>query len=255
MVIKIIQRQRGLTLTELLVVVVIIVIIALALIPAVTQRTERARVATARQEVKELAMAEDACAITTGYYLPLQLLDDIKLSNRPVDDSLNLENDLIYLIDPYFVYIDASGNYIDPPSQDELPQSDHNHRIFINWNGPYLSFVKTVLDIADVDKRSFASRDFPLDPWNIPYRFFSPIGIIGSNADTTEKNLVNIINNSGFSDGDVTQDWNDRYSGRWMIISLGKNQEINYPNDNDYDDIVHAFGLVVHETNYFVRRF
>jgi len=255
MLIKLMQRKIGLTLTELLVVVAIIGIISLALIPAITQRTENARVATARQEVKELAMAEDSCAITTGYYVPLQLLDNIKLSNEARDDSLNYETEVRYLIDPFYVYIKASGYNQPGTNQEIFNRSNYNHKIFTQWYGPYTSFVKTILKFVDVDPRPFSRRDYPLDPWDIPYRFFSPIGIIGNNANTTEKNLTNIFNNSGFSDGYVTLNLNDRYSGRWMIVSFGRNQEINYPTDVNNDDIVHAFGLVVHETNYFVRRF
>jgi len=252
MLIKLMKRKIGLTLTELLVVVAIIGIISLALIPALTQRTENARVATARQEVKELAMAEDSCAITTGYYLPLQLLDDIKRSTRVEDDSLNNEIDSIFLIDPFYTYIDNLGNY-SIPTQELLPTSNYNqYRIYTQWSGPYTSFVKTLLNYVP---QAMERRDFPLDPWNTPYRFFSPIGIIGDGADTEETDLTVISNNAAFSNGRITLDIPDYARGRWLIVSLGRNRQFDDPDNLSSDDIVHAFGLVIHETNYLVWRF
>jgi len=253
MLIKLMKRKIGLTLTELLVVVAIIGIISLALIPALTQRTENARVATARQEVKELAMAEDSCAITTGYYLPLQLLDDIKRSTRTDDDSLNNEPGSILLIDPFYTYIDNQGIY-HIPAQESLPNSNYDqYRIYTQWSGPYTSFVKTLLNF--VDSPTDSSFDFPLDPWNIPYRFFSPIGIIGDGADTEETDLTVISNNAAFSNGRITLDIPDYARGRWLIVSLGRNRKFDDPDNSSNDDIVHAFGLVIHETNYLVWRF
>ncbi len=249
-VIQLSYKKAGLTLTELLVVVAIIGIIALALIPAITQRTENARIATARAEVKELAMAEDTCAITTGYYIPLQVLDDIKFSRYVTDDSLDNESSTVFLIDPFFIYIESDGT-TNTPTQTNLVNEDEEDRIYAQWDGPYTSFVKTLLSYEPDADTSF---DYPLDPWKIPYRFFSPIGIIGSGADTTTNDLSAIRSNTSFSDGRITTDLPDYSRGRWMIMSLGRNQEFDDP-DNLNDDIVHSFGLVVHETNYFVRRF
>lgn len=256
MLINLMKRKIGLTLTELLVVVAIIIIITLALIPAVTQRTERARVATARREVKELAMAEDSCAIATGYYIPLQLLDNIKRSTDIDDDALNNEVDTIFLIDPFFEYIDNDGNrhlpgYRPGTDQLELPTSNFNqYRIYRQWDGPYSSFVKDLLTFVP---SAPTRRDFPLDPWNIPYRFFSPIGIIGSGAATNEKDLTVISSNTAFSDGRITQNLPNYSRGKWLIMSPGRNQE--FSNNPDNDDIIHYFGVVIQESNYLIKAF
>jgi len=274
------EIQKGFTLIEMLVVVLTIAIIALALIPVVTQRVEKARIATARTEVKELAMAEDSCAITTGFYVPLQVLDDIKFHKDLNDDSLDREPFLrtyttrppvvtILLINPFYQYIEwdpvAKTTTINanPVQEDMVNQTDES-QIYRRWDGSYTSYAKTLLNLVFPSENTSliydSNFDYPLDPWNVPYRFFSPIGIIGTYAYTNETDLEQILMtidyNSGynFSDGKITTNLLNYTNGRWAIVSPGPNRRFISTNDQ-YDDIVHFFGLAVHETNYFVRRF
>src|SRR5262245_24954443 len=69
--------QRGVTLTELLVVLVIISILSTIAVPVYINHAERGRIATAQSEVKTIAEAEDACGSFHSFYVPLQVLDDI----------------------------------------------------------------------------------------------------------------------------------------------------------------------------------
>src|SRR3990170_2792993 len=78
---KTIRTQGGVTLTELLVVLLIISLLSTIAIPVYVTRAENAKVNTARQETREIAQAEEQCAIIHGFYVPLQILDDLITDN------------------------------------------------------------------------------------------------------------------------------------------------------------------------------
>src|SRR5690606_24010292 len=71
-------------------------------------------------------------------------------------------------------------------------------RLVQNWSGPFISFQRFWYDFTpvgidydgpgDPDYRDSDDlfRDFPLDPCGNPYRFYSPLGIIGGDLDDEE---------------------------------------------------------------------
>ena len=87
-------------------------------------------------------------------------------------------------------------------------------------------------------------NDHPLDPWGQPYRFYSPIGLIGSNASTSTPSSWNT---NSFSDGRLTSS-DDRFD-RYAIVSFGPDGEADSSSNAD-DDIIYYFGVVVSETTF-----
>lgn len=240
----------GVTLTELLVVLAIIGLLATIAIPVYVQRTEEARVRTAQQEVREIAKAEEMVAMIHGFYVPIQVLDDIAvdLTNRTTrTDDLQNETDTIYLIDPYVnVQDQIAGN----PPQPTLQDRDTNprvHKLYYFWQGPFLNPSRVFIgDETSAEPRQLSEdlirRDHPLDPWGQPYRMYSPVGIVGSSAGATDRGS---FNTGSFSNGRLTT--NDDRFDRFAIVSFGRD---NLSDGVSYtgNDIFYLFGIVATES-------
>ena len=155
-------------------------------------------------------MAERTVAYEYGFYVPLQMLDD--LAPRPRTrtgrtDDLGNEPQTLRLIDRSAPVAEQLG------SQPGLRSADPRiERLIANWNGPYAQTKRIYFSSAegsdnpaDFEAESIP-RDYPIDPWGNPYRFYSPAGIIGTAAlDSTPRALAT----DTFSDGVLT-DQDDR---------------------------------------------
>lgn len=245
-----IRKNAGVTLTELLVVLAIIGLLATIAVPVYVNRAEQAKLRVAQEECRSIAQAEEACALAHGFYVPIQLLDDVPETDETDADSINNESDQIYVIDAG-ISVDAQE-----ASQPQLGDTDSNQKInnMINfWQGPFLNPTRVWYDasryqnpwdpsMSNVDIR----RDFPTDPWNVPYRMYSPIGIVGTNA------LAENFNTDAFSDGNLTP--NDDRFDRFAIVSFGPDGISDTDSRKSAtapdDDIVYYFGTVVSETAY-----
>jgi len=254
------KDTAGVTLTELLVVLLIIAILGTIAVPVYLNRIETARVRVAQAEVRELAQAEDMVAAIHGFYVPLQMLDDV-VPPTPADtraDSIDNEA----TANPYLYKV-----ALPPDAQlgTQLQLSDRTTdkdvaSLYNNWQGPFINFnryfkgveggalIANAVDSTDQQ----IQRDFPLDPWGQPYRFYGPLGILGSNA--TELNFQQ-WDRDAFSDlfqndysGDRERDPFDRFA----IVSYGPNQVPNRTADltGEGDDIIYLFGFVASETQY-----
>jgi prepilin-type N-terminal cleavage/methylation domain-containing protein len=248
------NRNRGLTLTELLVVMLIIGLLSSIAVPVYINRMEDARVRLAMAECREIAMAEEQCAMIHGFYVPFQVLDDLP---HPPNLSLqgdtirNEPNGTILLINPLIRPEDQSGNQL------VLGTSSNNPRVrdMINhWAGPFINYQRVYTGNQDPKDPNFINTtevrlDFPLDPWGQPYRFYSPLGIIGSNALNT--NLTNLT--YSFSDGALTTN-DDRNFQRYAVVSFGRD---NLPETAtvgpNRDDVIYFFGVTGVESEFGLR--
>lgn len=229
------HSRRGGIVVETIIILVVIVLLVLIAIPVYRGGPEDARVAQAQRDVLTLARAQERLADTVGYYLPLQLLDNEALSDEARTaraDTLANEPDALKAIPRD---LEASDG---PPEQ---PALDDLSNLRENWAGPYaqikriyLGEARENLDLSVISEQS-VRRDYPLDPWGQPYRFYSPIGIIGSRAAKTS---TDTFDTDAFSDGALTTD-DDRFE-TFAIVSYGPNGESDSVTDIN-DDIIYLF--------------
>lgn len=234
-------KQKGVTLTELLVVLAIIGILATVAIPTYTNKVENARVASATQEVKEIAHAMEVCNFIHGFYVPIQVLDDIPTANGITDsnsDDISQAVDRnIGIIDPLSSVTAQHFSSGTPPHQFNINDSNARVQALVDdWQGPFLDPQRTY-------DESYEWLDFPLDPWGEPYRWYSPIGIIGTGDYDSP-----VVNFTQFGDGILTISY-DRFD-RFAIVSFGKDNTPDLENAVDGDDVIYFFGTVPNESVY-----
>ncbi|GAB4321744.1 MAG: hypothetical protein Kow0059_16550 [Candidatus Sumerlaeia bacterium] len=246
------RPDRGVTLIELLVVLAIIGLLATIAIPVYINRVEQAKVRVAQQEVAEIATAQDILGLTHGFYVPLQMLDDLPASVAapdPKDDSLSNENDL-YLIDLSVPVQDqlTSQKRLSSRTTDPKVASLYNF-----WQGPFLNPQRVYIgDAVNNDPNNIPTTriplDYPLDPWTTPYRFYSPLGIIGTNASQDTTINAGVMENFSFSDGRITT-VNDRFD-RFAIVSFGPDRVADTAATTNPDDIIYTFGYQFTESTF-----
>lgn len=256
----------GVTLTELLAVLVIVAILATLAVPAAIRRNAQAKVSVARSETETLAKAEEMCAVTHGFFVPLQMLNDLPIDIQTRDpDSNDLQSEFgrgLLLIDVntqlltqqtggQVVFQDASP---DPRVREMIrtwagPFADF-HRYFIGGN--FTSTGGTQPTQLSLDQ---IARDFPLDPWGNPYRLYSPMGITGQTIGvTTPIASINQIDNDTFSNGQLTNT-DDRFD-RFAVVSFGPDSISDRTTTSGAvsgltvlgDDIIYQFGAISQRT-------
>ncbi|HUT23897.1 MAG TPA: prepilin-type N-terminal cleavage/methylation domain-containing protein [Sumerlaeia bacterium] len=243
--------SRGTTMTELLVVLVIISLLATIAVPVYVNKSRQAQIAVARAEIREIAQALNQCAILHGFIVPLQMLDDLAPGLRsgggtvPVDD-LDNEADPVYLIDPIGDIVNQVGNQL------TLENRLGNSRVmdlYETWAGPFLSSQRVYgKDPNREAQESDVRRDYLLDPWGQPYRLYSPIGLVGSNAQSTDPDSWD--NDTTF-DGQLT--YTDARFDRFAIVSYGPDTTSGSRDDNPDDigdDVVHLLMGMISESSF-----
>lgn len=270
------NNKRGLTLTELLAVLMILGLLTTIAVPVYVNRQEEARIAVARQEAKKIAEAEETVAALHGFYVPFQILDDLPFVptgstnfNRQERINGNPDANIIRLIDPFVRSEDQINGPLQPLLSDggltgNPTPTNENARVrnlIQKWNGPYIQFHRfwynqetnaagdpiRYAGPADPDYMIHPDlfRDFPLDPWGNPYRFYSASGIIGNGNDHEDFDFN--TPNSNFSNGFLTRNDPDRFD-RWAVVSYGRDgisdTDSDGPLNNNLpgNDIVYLFG-------------
>jgi len=237
-------RRAAVTLTELLVVLVIIGILSTIAVPVYINQAERARVATAHLEVRELAQAMEACGITHGRYVPLQVLNDLPGTTAQqgsgnsdvIQDETALDAINFDLATQQLTNFAISNPLLSITSTDPRTVT-----MVKNWAGPFINFQRVYVPVGHTPN-TVNKSDFPLDPWGNPYRFYSPIGIIGST------NNIEPYAQSDFDGALTTQD--DRFD-RWAIVSWGPDGQSDTLNANiTQDDVSYVFGSATAETTF-----
>lgn len=256
------RTNRGVTLTELLVVMLIISLLATVAVPVYVNRAENARVAIANAECREIAQAEEQCAILHGFYVPFQVLDDTPALGPNLfvatEDSITQDatiNGNTSVINPLIRPFDQLGRQ---PTLNQYTVNSRLRSMVLNWQGPFLNpqrvYLGNRLDLRPGNPDYFSSPwfrlDFPLDPWGTPYALYSPLGIVGSNA----YNNVNVSNyNLNFSDGLLTN-VDNRFLERYAVVSFGRDSISETLNaTNDRNDIVYLFGVAGVESTFAFR--
>jgi prepilin-type N-terminal cleavage/methylation domain-containing protein len=235
-------RQAAVTLTELLVVLVIISTLSTIALPVYVNQAERARMSVAQLEVKELANAQETCGIMHGLYVPLYILDNLP-GNRGLGQDSTADT-----------IGDASGiNLFDfsvPANRlvadGNLPiSSSTNSKVFnlvSNWEGPFINFQRFY--DSNTDPFDLNQNDFPLDPWGNPYRFYSPVGIVGTTA---------IRETYSASDFNSITSADDNFD-TWAVVSYGPNGEsdtvLGIGSTGIRDDVYFRFGSARAETTF-----
>lgn len=247
------HTNEGFTLTELLVVMVIIGLLATVAIPVYVTRMEHARIKVAGAEAREIAQAEEQCALIHGYYVPFQVLDDRPDIQGQTSIGDTIDNDYLtqlFVVSPLVPPLRQQGH--------QLTLDDQNARITTmveEWQGPFLNLQRVYTGSEDPKDPNFVNGravhlDFPLDPWGEPYRFYSPIGIVGTNAYRGTTPIDDALGVS-FSDGYLTTN-DDRNFERYAVVSYGGDQlpETSLPGNEYRDDIIYLFGTGGVESNF-----
>jgi prepilin-type N-terminal cleavage/methylation domain-containing protein len=236
--------RQGVTLTELLVVLAIIGLLATIAVPVYVNKMEQAKVTTAKHEVRELANAEDVCGIMHGFYVTLNMLDDLpyRSVNRPavVDDIENTRN----VLNPYLI---STGIPITDQETNQLRLSQFTSiksvsNLYFGWQGPFMNFKRYFLgDGVYVEPpdplTEDIARDYPLDPWGNPYIIVTELGYVTPRGLITGQNIQ-------------ASQSPDREFDRMAVISLGPDGSVQslgddgltYINLTAADDIWVYFG-------------
>lgn len=271
-------KRRAVTLTELLVVLAIISLLATIAVPVYLQKSEQARVAVARQEVRSIAEAEQQVFALYGFFVPIHILDNIpdplpgaSLSGTRDDFESDPNLSSKYVMDPLGSLPDQSSG----GNQANLGQlsQDSNarvRRLVSAWTGPFLNAQRiqmgdkdqgAVGNVVGAASQTQVSNALIVDPWGYPYRMYSPLGVVGSaGVDLTSPptlNQTSQLYDLNYDDGRLTN--NDRRFDRWAIISFGRDGISDSAagkyaggttNLSGLDDIFYTFGITVGESFY-----
>jgi prepilin-type N-terminal cleavage/methylation domain-containing protein len=239
---------RGVTLIEMLVVMLIISLLATAALPVFIARIEDSRRTTAQLEVAEIAKAQTLVAIAPNVYVPLQVLNDLPdrgaFSVTPADGDPSIINSANR--NWRLVRVDLGAKrQLDGNLQPLLSTSDsepQGQKVVREWRGPFLNPQRVWVGTGSANDRR--ALDHPMDPWGNPYRFYSPIGIIGTGALST---TATSYSTQQFSNGVLTEN-NNRFD-RYAIVSFGADG-VPDPVNNLVDDVVYTFGIDPNESTF-----
>lgn len=273
-------KRRAVTLTELLVVLAIISLLATIAVPVYLQKSEQARVAIARQEVREIADAEQQVFALYGYFVPIHILDNVpdlptgQTTSAPRDDFAHDNyRGQEFLIDPLGnLQNQITGGPSGSDQQRTLSTTDvalhaRVRRLIENWAGPFLNAQRKQTGYGDQGglisgggtTQEQVTRALVLDPWGRPYRMYSPIGIVGNDGNLTTvpaPSQISLLYDLTYDNGHLTV--SDQRFDRWAIVSFGRDglsdsyngKYTSTVSQNVLDDIFYTFGVTAGESFY-----
>ncbi|MCX7019507.1 MAG: prepilin-type N-terminal cleavage/methylation domain-containing protein [bacterium] len=234
-------RHSGFTLTEMLVVMVIVGLLATIAIPVYINRMEESRVKLAQGECKQIADAEDQCALIHGFYVPFQILNALPHPQNQTRNGDTIRNQpnpsSIYLINPLIRPNYQIGSQW--TLNDGINGNNARVTLMVNyWEGPFLNLHRVYVQQGFNPVNNYNYYDFPLDPWGNPYLFYSALGIIGQYISSG--NFTNLTIN--FSNGQLTNLDQRNYIDRYAVVSYGHDGLPNTITPNYFDDVIYLFG-------------
>lgn len=237
MKLKLTQRRLGAIVVETISITAAIGLLALIALPVYVGRNEAAQLETAETEVRALARAQLEAARVYGVYLPLQTLDDAR-----VDPSTRTDRTDDWAGEPDDLRVVDPSQPIESQIGEQIALGSNHPKIatmISGWQGPLYQSRRVYLGEATHTAEPFEitaeliRRDYPLDPWGNPYRFYSPIGLIGSRADQTGPIA---FGSDEFSDGTLTRN-DDRFDS-FAIVSFGMDGMSDSVSRNN-DDVIY----------------
>jgi prepilin-type N-terminal cleavage/methylation domain-containing protein len=251
---KKLRRMKAVTLTELLVVLAIIALLATIAVPVYINQMQRARVATAQMETREIAEALQHAAITHGFLVPIHVLDNMPNRDDQLSGNTNSQDDFDNMFgsgDARYV-VDVSKPLEDQigGEQDQLVDNSSNPRIRAmveGWQGPFLNpkRVRYVGETAGSPGTGDITRDLVVDPWGNPYRVYSPFGLTGGYGVFDEVvNEVSTNMDSLYIPGGGGEQ-RSRFD-RWAVLSSGPDGDQTWNTNNPLiqnDDIYYTFSV------------
>lgn len=256
-------RRRAVTLTELLVVLAIISLLATLAVPVYVNKTEQARRATARAEVRAIANAQEIVAATHQLYVPMHLLDNLANDSGGGGSIDDFDNDTNpgnkFFIDPFTslaAQISSQNSLSDALNNTATNQKPGN---LVNyWTGPFLNPSRVAIDptvaVTSAQYDNELSSDIILDPWGNPYLFYSPIGVLADNVtidnfsgfDATNASTRYQFDNGQVQNGSGDNDPFDRYA----IISYGPDGTLDttLTAGTFVNDVYYQFGFIPNES-------
>ena len=159
-------------------------------------------VSIAQLEIQNLISAMQMAEIFTSHYYSLENLDDIPAS----------------FANPSYNYIhDGGGTYAVQPftGRFRIDRLNLVNSTFPTWSGPYITYQQGRTDDTDFWNFDIGT---PLDPWDTPYYFYTPLGLVQP-------------------PNSITQSFYGDQFDRYAIVSHGPNGK-----KGGSDDIIFVFG-------------
>lgn len=156
------EKESGFSLLELLIALIILTLLALMVIPTWVRHVNDAKVTAAMAELKELAKAEQAVLVDTGYYVTL---DALQAHSR--DDGS---------FESIYEFAVNRGDYVIDPDSGELKYG-FDMPVPNRWNGPYLAINNDKNDdagneVVDISGAVVGDK-VQDDPWGSSYILIS----------------------------------------------------------------------------------
>lgn len=254
------SRRRAVTLTELLVVLVIVSLLATIAVPVFVSQVQRARVATAQFEVRQIAEAQQQVSLIHGFMVPIHILNNVPDAESGDPSAFGSRDDFDNLSQPsnHWV-IDVSRQLSGQVGGNQLnlgtaASADSRVSAMIEgWQGPFLNpkRIRYAGETPGVPATGEFTHDLVVDPWGNPYRMYSPFGLLGDSSlpSGPGEPIVLGMSNLRLTGGSIEANRFDRFA----VVSYGPNGVSDYTNDvrDQGDDVFYKFSVLAgNETRY-----
>lgn len=243
------RNNRAVTLTELLVVLAIIALLATIAVPVYINQMQRARIAAAQLETRQIAEAMQMAAVTHGFLVPIHILDNVpnrdSSGNGGASGSYDNFDNITNATNINVIDIARSLGAQDGSNQLNLASSDARvERMIETWQGPFLNPKRVRYEDEDLatNNPGILTRDLVVDPWGNPYRVYTDFGLASSQNVPTQTNQQISVNMDNLL---INTNEASRFD-RFAIVSYGPDGLTGFANDNPLeqgDDIYYTFSI------------